>query len=43
MMEYNNSQNRQKLIWGIVIGGLVIALFVVGIITGVNSNKKGKK
>lgn len=42
VIEYEKSQNRQKLVWGIIIGGLVIALFVVGIITGVDSSKRKK-
>jgi hypothetical protein len=40
-LELGESQHRQKIIWGVVIGVLVISLFAVGIITGLK-NKKGK-
>jgi hypothetical protein len=40
-LELGESQHRQKIIWGVVIGVLVVALFAVGIITGLK-NKKGK-
>jgi hypothetical protein len=38
-IELDESQRLQKIIWGVLIGGLVISLFVVGIIAGINSKK----
>jgi hypothetical protein len=40
IMEYTKSQKLQNIIWGVIIGGLVVALFAVGIITGLNRNKR---
>jgi hypothetical protein len=41
-MEYEKSQQTQKIIWGIIIGGLVVAMFAIGIITGLNKKKENK-
>ena len=41
-IEYEKSQNSQKLVWGIVIAALVIAIFAVGIVSAVYRNKNEK-
>jgi hypothetical protein len=38
-MEYERSQKLQKIIWGVIIGGLVVSLFAVGIVTGLNKKR----
>ncbi len=37
--DYQKKQKRTSLIWGVVIGVLVIAIFAVGIVSAINSNK----
>ncbi len=37
--DYQKKQKRTSLIWGVVIGVLVIAIFTVGIVSAINSNK----
>lgn len=39
-IEYIKKQDNQKLIWGIVIAALIIAIFAVGIASAVLKNKK---
>lgn len=40
-VEYEKTQGNQKLVWGIVIAALVIAIFAVGIVSAVYKNKNG--
>lgn len=42
-VEYEKTQSNQKLVWGIVIAALVIAIFAVGIVSTVYMNKDEKK
>jgi hypothetical protein len=42
VIEYEKKMNQQKLAWGIIIGGLIIAMFIVGIMTGVHNKKREK-
>ncbi len=37
--DYQKKQKRTSLIWGVVIGVLVIAIFAVGIVSAIHSNK----
>ncbi len=37
--DYQKKQKRTSLIWGVVIGVLVIAIFAVGIVSVIHSNK----
>ena len=37
-VEYNKTQKKQKIIWGCIIAGLVIAIFAVGIVSAVRTN-----
>ncbi len=37
--DYQKKQKRTSLIWGVVIGVLVIAIFAVGIVSAINGNK----
>lgn len=40
VVEHEKEQGRQKLIWGVVIGVLVAAIFIVGIVSAVRANRK---
>lgn len=40
-VEYEKTQGNQKLVWGIVIAALVIAIFAVGIVSAAYKNKNG--
>ena len=40
--EFEDTQSSQKLIWGIVIAALVVAIFAVGIVSAVYKNKNGQ-
>ena len=42
-LRYVEKQEKEKLIWGIVIAVLVVAIFTVGIVSGVLKNEQGKK
>lgn len=44
-IEYQIREKKQKMIWGITIGALVISIFAVGIVSTVlmNEKTKGKK
>ncbi len=37
--DYQQRQRRTSIIWGVVIGVLVIAIFAVGIVSAIHSNK----
>ena len=38
--EYLQERRRTTIIWGCVIGGLVIAIFIVGIVSAVRNNQR---
>lgn len=38
--EYLQERRRTTIIWGCVIGGLVMAIFIVGIVSAVKNNQK---
>ncbi len=37
--DYQKKQKRTSIIWGVVIGVLVVAIFAVGVVSAINSNK----
>ena len=42
-LQYVEKQKKEKLIWGIVIAVLVVAIFAVGIVSGALKNMEQKK
>lgn len=42
-LRYVEKQATEKIIWGVVIAVLVVAIFTVGIVSGVLKNKKPKR
>lgn len=42
-IEYQIREKKQKIIWGITIGALVVSIFAVGIVSAVLKNEKPKK
>ena len=42
-IEYQIREKKQKIIWGITIGALVVSIFAVGIVSAVLKNEKPKE